>query len=397
MFVLDLIRYLRGYVLFRATGDFIERFLNLAARDNIAIWNGRKKDGAFSGYISGKSYRRLRKHAKKTGVRIRVKEKRGIPFTRYKYRHRHGVMAGGAIFFAFLFVMSLFIWRIEVNGTGDSVSESDILRVLENLDIKPGVLRASIDVRDSERRALLLLRDLSWVALNIDGSTLQVEVKERSEPPDMIDPDIPCNVVAAMDGQLTALNAYDGQPLAGIGDTVREGQVIVSGITQDSRGKAMFRHARAKALAVVSYTIETAVPLDQTEYVETGKSRSRSYAHLAGFQLPMFLPLGIPHPYYVERTENALSPFGIDLPFSILRERYILMEEVPVTLTKDEAKERALAQLNAAQRVQLEGAQIHSKNLTGMLRDGHYVLRGDYICTMDIAVQREIQLADPIP
>ncbi|MCL2056076.1 MAG: sporulation protein YqfD [Oscillospiraceae bacterium] len=392
MFFLNFIRYLRGYVRFSAAGDFVERFLNLSARDHIAIWGGKKSGGEFSGHVSAQSYRRLRRHAKKTGVKIKIREKHGVPFTRYKYRHRHGILAGAALFALFLAVMSLFIWRIEVGGLEGGVRESDILRTLEGLGIRPGVLRAGIDVRDSERRALLLLQDLSWVALNIDGSTLHVEVSERSKPPEMIDPDRPCNITAAMDGQLVALNAYDGQPLAKIGDTVREGQIIVSGITQDSRDKTMFRHARAQAFAVVNYTIETAVPLEQTGYAPTGKSRSRSYINAAGLQIPLFLPISIPHPYYVERAESVFAPFGTALPFSVLKERYVLMEEIPITLTKDEAKEEALAQLNAAQRVQLEGAEIRSTNLTGMEKDGHYILRADYICVMDIAVQREIYL-----
>lgn len=393
MFLLDFSRHLRGYIRFTATGVFVERFLNLMARDRIAVWNGKKTGDTYTGCVDIKGYKKLRKHARKTGVRVRIAQKRGVPFTRYKYRYRYGIVAGLLLFAVFLGIMSRFIWRIEVNGNTE-VTESSILQVLEGLDVKTGVLRSSIDVRDSERRALLLLHELSWVALNIEGSTIHVEVKERAVPPDMVDPDKPCNIVAAADGQILTLNAFDGQPVVNAGDTVRKGDIVVSGITQDRMGKNLFRHSRAEVIATINYTIEAEVPFDYIEYVETGRSRHRGYLNLMGFQLPLFLPLRIPHPFHVDRSETPLVLFGAELPFSYLKEDYTLMEEVPVTLTKEQAREMALRQLNAAQQLQLGAAQIHQKELTGSVRDNCYVLRADYICTMDIAEEREILLEE---
>jgi similar to stage IV sporulation protein len=393
MFILDFMRYFRGYVRFTATGEFVERFLNLIARERIPVWENAKSGDTYSGCVDVRNYRKLRAHAKKTDVRIRVSEKRGVPFTRYKYRHRHGILVGLMIFAVFLFVMSSFIWRIEVNGNGE-VTESSIVQVLENLGIAPGTLRSSIDVRDSERRALLLLHELSWVALNIDGSTIYVEVKERVEPPDMVDPSKPCNIVAAADGQILSLSVFDGQPMVAVGDTVRKGDVIVSGIMQDRRGQNLFRHAQAEATATINYEIEAAIPFAYTTFVETGHTRHRGYLDIMGFQLPLFLPISIPHPYHVEREQNTLTLFGAELPFTYLGEDYILMEETVITLTPEEAKAKALSELNAAEKAKLGTAQIHEKELIGSAQAENYVLRGEYLCTMDIALAQEIYVEE---
>lgn len=391
MLLLDFGRYLRGYVRFTAKGPFVERFLNLAAKNRIPIWDGRKSGDTYTGCVDIKGYKQLRRHAKKARVQMRIVEKQGVPFKRYKYRHRHGLAAGAALFALFVFIMSLFIWRIEVGGN-DTVPETKILQVLDSLSIRPGILRGSIDVRASENRALLLLHELSWIAINIEGSTIHVEVKESVATPEIIDPKKPCNIVAGADGQILALHTYDGQALVQVGDTVMKGDVIVSGVTQDRLGQNRFRHAQAQAIARTDYRIEIPVPLSQTSYTETGKVRRRNFLDIMGFDLPLFLPFPIPQPYYVQREENPVTLFSLGTPLTLLKEDYILMEGTPILLTEEEAQKQALAELAQAEELQLSKAEVHSRSLTAAVLDGVYILRADYQVSMDIAVENEILL-----
>lgn len=393
MFILDFLRYTRGYVTFTASGVFTERFLNLCARDHIAIWDGRKSGDTYTGCVMAGQYRRLRVHAKKTGVKLRLSKKQGMPFKRRKYRKRKGLLIGLAFFSAFLFIMSRFIWRIDVRGEG-TVPESTIISALESIGITPGTLRSSIDVRDSERRAMLLLHDLSWVALNIEGSAIYVEYSKSTSPPPVIDPGSPCNVIAAASGQIIKLNVYDGQALVSEGDTVLKGDLIVSGITKDRYGQNLFKHAQAQALARVIHTIEIAVPLEQTEYIETGVAKSRTYLSVMGFEIPLFLPFKIPPPYHVNRSQKAVTAFSIGTPLTILREEYTLMEEVPVTLTNEEARGQALLELAAAEKSELGSAKIHERNTGVEIKNGHYILRAEYICDMDIAAKQAILVGE---
>lgn len=393
MFFLKLLRYLRGYVLFEARGVFIERFLNLVARDHIPVWEGCKRGEVYTGCVPAGEYRRLRRHAKKTGVRLRVREKRGTPFQKRKLRGRTGVIVGCAIFFAFLFGMSKFIWRIEITGN-EEMEDVVILQALETLDITSGTLRSSIDVRDCERKMLMLLPDLSWAALNIDGSALVVDLRESVQPPEMVDPNRPCNIVAKEAGQITAMNVFDGQKLVAVGDTVLPGDIIVSGITQDGRGQSLFRHARAEVFAETLQTLEVSVPLEQITYVETGKTRSRNYLDLFGFEIPLFLPLTPPSPYRVERTEYPLRVFAHEFPVRRLHEEYILMREQPLTLSEEQARQEALLELVNLRRARLGDAEILRESITGRLEGGSFVIRAEYFCRMNIAREQEIYLQE---
>lgn len=389
MFILRFLRYLQGYVRFRAEGEFIERFLNLLARDRIAVWDGRKRGNTYTGCARAAVYRKMRRHAKTSGVRLRVTGKSGAPFTRRKYRHRKGVLVGALVFFAFIFVVSGFIWRVEVNGN-ESVEESHVIAALEEIGVGTGTWRAAIDVREAERRAMLKLPEVAWLALNIKGSTVTVEIDERTPPPPMVDPHKPCNIVAARDGQITSIRVYDGEPLLQQGDTVMKGEIIVSGITEDRMGQNLFRHALADVEAQVQAALTVEVPLAQVEYEPVGETVTRRYLQVFGFDLPLYWPRAVPRPYRAAREQIPFSLFGAALPAGVLREEFTLMREVPVTLTEEQAKERALKELDALEIVEFEGAEFLDKRVTGVLHGGRFVLRAEYVCSMPIGIEQEI-------
>jgi len=394
MFLIRLVRFLRGYVRFEAQGVFIERFLNLLARDRISVWDGRKRGDTYTGCTRAGAYGKMRRHAKKAGVRLHVLDKEGMPFHRRRYRGRVGLLIGAGIFVAFLAVMSGFIWRMEVSGN-EKLEDSEIIAVLERLGVSPGTWRSTIDVRECERLAMLELHEISWIALNIEGSTVRVAVSESTPPPAMIDPNTPTNIVAGHTGQIVSMRVYEGQPLLREGDTVMAGEVIVSGITQDRLGQNLFRHALADIKARVQPVIRVEVPLAQTEFRETGETRRRSYLQALGFDLPLYWPGSIPGPYRVERWETPLAFFGIPLPLSTLGEEYVLMEEVPVTLTESQAKDKALLELETLERVQLEDAEILEKTMTASLEGQSFVLEASYTCIMEIGVKKIILQSEP--
>lgn len=395
MFFLRFIRYLRGYVWFEASGARVERFLNLLARARIAVWNGRKRGDLYTGCIAAGDYRKLRVHARKTGVRLRVADKQGVPFQRRRFRKRQGLWIGLAVFLLFVFGMSRFVWRIEITGN-EAVSNITILQALEALEIEPGVWSAGIDIRDCERKILLLVPSLSWAAFNLDGSALRVEVSERVPPPEIVDPAAPCNIVAGEAGQIVAMNVYDGEPLVGVGDTVLPGDIIVSGIMQDSLEQNLIRHARAQVFAETVQELEVLVPLKQMRYTETGGTVRRRYLELLGLDVPLFLPLKLEFPYHVNRETHELRIFSYELPVRFLREEYVLMEENTVVLSEAEAMDEALRMLANLEAVRLDGAEVLDRGMTGQMGAEGFRLHARILCKMNIAREQEILMGGAI-
>ena len=135
-----------------------------------------------------------------------------------------------------------------------------------------------------ERKTLLELKELSWIAVNITGSTVTVEVNERILPPDMyLDNDKACNIVARYTGQIHSMDIYDGQSDLQVGDTVLEGDLIVSGIVEDGKGQTRFVHARADIKAYTDYEIKIEVPLQQVKRIPTGETSTKKYLKILTF------------------------------------------------------------------------------------------------------------------
>jgi similar to stage IV sporulation protein len=376
-------------VRFKASGDFAERFVNLAARERIALWDCRRKDGDLHATAPAKSYRKLRGLAKKSGVRIRIEEKQGVPFTRRRYRRRWGLLAGFGVFLIFLFVMSLFLWQIDVEGLED-IPESRVLQTLEGLGIHPGSFRAGIDVRGSERNMLLLMPELSFIAINIDGSAATIELSERSMPPVLIDAHAPCNLVARMAGQITAINVFEGQALVGVGDAVAEGDVLISGVTQDGAGNNLFRHARGEVMARAEHTITLKLPLEQIRYTPTGEIKSRDNLDLFGLNLPLFLPIRVEGFYHIERGERQIRFFGIPMPMRVYTRKLHMMEEETIRLTESMAREQSMKELRAVEAIELAGAQVLERSLRAFLSGDIYTIEATYTCIINICLAREI-------
>ena len=85
--MLRLIRFIRGYVHFRIFGKYPERFINLSLKKGIGIFDTDVKDGAIYASAVVSDYRCIRSVARKSGVKLRITEKHGLPFILYRFRN----------------------------------------------------------------------------------------------------------------------------------------------------------------------------------------------------------------------------------------------------------------------------------------------------------------------
>ena len=85
---LSLWNYLKGYVIVEVSGYTLEKFMNLAIRHQNTFWNIKRKDGKIYLSTTIEGFKRLKPYAKKARCRMRIVEKRGLPFLTFRYRKR---------------------------------------------------------------------------------------------------------------------------------------------------------------------------------------------------------------------------------------------------------------------------------------------------------------------
>lgn len=393
MFIIRLLRYIRGYVRFSVTGGFAERFISLCARAGIPIWGLRPRDEiSLEASTLARNYKRMRPIAKKGGVRLRIEEKTGLPFIIHSNRRRWGLPVAAGIFILLLLLLSGFIWRIEI-PLEEGISSEEIRAQLRGLGVRVGVWRGSVDPKETARHMMILNDDIAWIALNIIGSTIEVEISPRTLPPDLMhDAKTPTNVVAGFTGQIKYMEVYDGESLLLAGDTVMEGDIIVSGITVDKWGNTMLHHARAEVIAWTEEYIELSCPLDITERVYAEPVARRGLL-LGEYELPLNLKKP-PDLYEKESLYFYPRLLGVELPFGTFTHTLRPYTLKNTRLSVAEARQRAINELKELEESRFGDVKIINRLAIGSAEADTFIIKARYTIERDIAVVRQIFMTD---
>ncbi|NLY78081.1 MAG: sporulation protein YqfD [Tissierellia bacterium] len=367
--------FLRGYVIIRVEGLTLERFLNLAASNNIYLWDINRVDYTLLEMkVTIRGFRELKEIVKKVGCRVELVEKKGLPFFIYGLRQRKMLGFGFIIFFILVFYLSSLIWHIEIIGN-ESVSTQEILESLEKENIKKGIIKYRLDTDYIEYKLLMEYDIFSYTSAEVQGTKLTIEVKERDLPPDLIDEDTPCNIVAIKKGIIEKVIARNGKAVVKKGDVVEKGQTLITGIISDEYSDIqMYVHAEGEVLAKTSYFYQVEEPIEKTIKVETGEVFERRELKVGDRGL-QFIRGDIPFDDYVEEVrEVRLFNLDIDLPIKILVHEYKELEpkivKQNVELIKDSNHMKAVEEINKQLPAE---AKIISKDVKHYVRDNKVI------------------------
>src|SRR5690606_3718396 len=119
-----------------------------------------------------------------------------------------------------------YIWFIDVSGEA-GVSADRILAIAAEAGLRRGVRADALDRQRIQLELLLNVQELSWAAVHVQGTRALIEVAGRSA----LDPALtrPGDVIAARDGIIEKLTVLQGSPLVAEGETVRRGDLLISG------------------------------------------------------------------------------------------------------------------------------------------------------------------------
>jgi len=389
VFIIRLIRFLRGYVVFIAVGGFAERFLNGLREQNIALWDLKTSPESITGKISARHYRTAAKFAVKSGIRMRMKEKCGLPFFTRKYRKRFGLMVGTALFLCLLIFVQNFVWTLEVKGNERNSTER-IRYVLSEYGLQTGAFLPSLDIRKIEEQAVLELEHISWMTINNYGSKVVVELKETVDPPKVIDDDLPVNIIALKSGVVRRTEAYEGKLVVEPGQIVSHGDLLISGVLDGSEEKVTFTHARGKIYAETFFTETFEVMKEENVTRETGKRITRNYLKLFEWTLPLFLSLPVNGEYRISVNVSPVCLFGNELPFSLLQKHYDELQTTKVIYDKDSAEYYLEQRRKNYRDTQLSDVDILSEEVSFSELDDRYRLTVDYTCLENIALEQKL-------
>lgn len=364
MYFKILLSYILGYVSIVVEGYFIERFINICNNQKIFLWNMQRKHSTIIKVNIGvKDFKRIKNIAQKTKCRVKIQEKKGMPFILHKYKKRKIF----AIFFILLIfaviTLSNFIWNIEVTGN-DKISAEEILRDLEENNFKIGTTKINLNTKRIIDKVRLKRDDLAWMGIEIKGTNAIVKVVEADLKPDIIQEQEYCNIVATKDAMIVKISAQNGIAVVKEGDIVTKGTILVQGWLEGQFTGIHYVHANGEVQAKVWYSKKERLKLNQTKKIQTGNVKNKYSVKINNFEINLLK--GVPkfQNYDTIETSKKLKLFSnFYLPIEINKKTYQEYENQEVQYTFEEAKQLAIEKAEEELKEQIEDKSIIDKKI----------------------------------
>ena len=230
MLVLHLWYYLTGYLYLRVEGLALEKFVNLCISRGIYLWGIRREEGGLVVCLGASNFCLLRPLARSSRCRVRILQKKGLPFYWRRLRGRQVLLAGTLLFFLSLYLLGSFIWSIELVGIVEPDQAAKIRAEVEKEGIRPGSWKGNIDPDSLARQIILHNPELAWVHVDIQGTVLIIDAVPK-QLQSLVG--MPCHLVAREEGVIQDIALLAGEPLVKVGDTVQRGEILIRGSLGD--------------------------------------------------------------------------------------------------------------------------------------------------------------------
>lgn len=313
------IRNMTGIVTVQVEGFFTERFINLCKINNVKIWDIRNiVKGIVRFKMNVSDFKKLRMIARKTKCKVTIKKKEGLYFLLFKYRNRKlaFILVGMVIFFSIAF--STFIWNINVEGN-IAISEEEIIDNLKNSGIYIGKSKLGLDKKDVTNNLRVNMQDLSWVGLEIDGTTAKVKVVEKTKLDDKhIQNNRMGDIVANKTGVITRIVSENGTAMLNEGSYVENGSVLIEGMIYSKFMEPTPVTAKGIVRINSEYLKDFEYKYEDITKDYTGKTRYtiglgiNSNENILNY-------LNKSKKYDINRSSKTLNLFGLQLSFDLYK------------------------------------------------------------------------------
>lgn len=386
------IEFLYGRVNVKVSGKGLERFINILTRNGLPIWHiKRHGTETITFNMRLQDAKNIRIYARESECSISFLRRSGVPFLIRRVVKNSGFLAGAAMFLLILVFLSNVIWGIEIKGAKPA-TEYQIRKELDKMGVKIGKLQFFVDnVEGIQRRLTNTVGDLTWVGVELKGTTFHLQVVEKNEPkkPEQLSPR---NLIAKKKAVIVNMYIENGQKVVDINDHVEPGQLLVSGAFGQEDNPQLVA-AKGEVWGETWYKSHVELPLVTNFKVYNGKEKKKHFLLFGNFELPVW-GFG-KHEFKKFETEKNVHKIHLlkwELPVSYLNKTIREREEVQRTYTNKEAQQIAidLAKKQIIGRLDEDAIIKDEKILHKAIKNGKVILDIHFKVIENIAVGQPI-------
>lgn len=337
--ILNALNFFRGTLKIKITGSYIERFFNICSKNDITLWNIKQIDlDEIHCNILIRDYKKLVKIINNTKCSANVLQKKGFMHILNRSKTRYVLFLGIVLTFCFYYVLTSFIWQINIEGTDKTAL---VFEAIENQGITIGTKTSDINMKQSQNNILTEYEEFLWLSLNVKGNSLNISVEERDDTPKVVDKNSPCDIVAEKSGQILSIDVLMGEKAIEVGETFTYGDLLVSSemltysTSEDAQNR--FVHSIANIKAKIWYNFESILVRNINQKVYTGNQIKKYYLVFLNNAINLHKNSSNPYMFYdkiIETKEVSLSD-TVDIPVKLVIETYIEYEIIPSLLNED--------------------------------------------------------------
>lgn len=392
--LLIILRYVFGYVKAEVYGFAPERFMNLIIKNDIVIWDVESTNQGYIFYTGRKNLLKMKPFLQKTNMKIKLLEKHGLPYFFKQHKKRFAFLAGFFLFGVVLYILSLFVWEVQVTGEDTLVAEN-ILKQIEKNYISLGTLKSNVNCSELEANLRKDFDEISWVSCELKGTVLTVYLEEGMAPKEEKQEESG-DLVASKDAVITKMITRQGTPLVKVTDEVKEGDILISGTIYiyDDNNEVMetsYIAADGDVYGTTSYSYEDYVDLKYYQKVYSEQSKKHITFYFIDYCLTPYIPKmnaenfdTYTQIHKARISNNFYLPFGYK---SITRTAYTLeLNEYSDQEAEDILKKRLDKKI---QNFTEKGVEIIQNDVKIEKADGKMLANGTLTLTEQIAILKK--------
>lgn len=365
MFIKIWLSYILGYLKISIEGYYIERFINICKNDKITIWNlKRNKNIKLTLNVRTSEFKKICKIARKTKCKVKIENKKGLPFLLHKYKKRKIFIVLLLILIILIGLSSNFVWNVDIVEENNQVLEN-ISYDIENAGLKTGIPKAKVNTKEIINKIRLERKDVAWVGIELKGTNAIVKLVKADAKPDIINENEFCNIISNKEGVITKINSQTGTANVKVGDTVKVNDVLINGWMEGKFTGIRYVHAKGEIEAKVWYTKNRKIYYNTTQTQETGNVEKKYGLKINNFKINFSKRVSKFQIYDTIETENKFKLFSdFYLPISILKTTNKELENTQKSYDLEQAKNIGIEELQEELDKEIENKdKIVNKNI----------------------------------
>ena len=314
----------------RICGVFPETVLNTCAMEAIEIWDIESLEPySLSFCLTESELEALRNISERCMCTMELLSIEGGSRERRFIKRHLWLLGFCAIALALVLLSSLFIWDIKVYGC-EKLSRGQILRALSECGVDYGTYWPGIKNDLVRSEMMLKLPGLAWLSVNVNGSRAAVLVVERIEKPEIYSESEGADIVSSATGIIRRISVLNGKGLVNTGDSVVEGETLISGHLESLSRQPRLVRAQGEAVADTWYDISAVCPSEMEQKTERGIVRHRFAVKMGAKRINLYFGGRKNVDEWEKEVHNYI--IGIEgvfaLPIALVAEKYIPCERV---------------------------------------------------------------------